>query len=152
MLLSLLLISKAPITITVTWRLVLDQKSVVLGTAQREQNPTARGPLLPSLLCRDGVLEQGQGLLGSCEGHKVLTIEFNRGNTAPTCQTGTRSKGAEKDLASGSRSPSPDSSRRIPGTPARVAAPEQMPPARTLTWPSWKTAFSIVCYERNLKL
>lgn len=112
---------------------------MVLGTAQPEQNPTARGPLcreLLSLLCRDGVLERGQGLLGSCEGHKVLTIEFNPGNTAPTCQIGTPSKGAEKDLASGSRSPSPDSSRRIPGTPALAAAPEQMPPARMLNWPN----------------
>lgn len=127
--------SKAPITITVSQRLVLDQKPVVLGTAQIEQNPTARVLLLlPSPLRRDGVLERGQGLLGSCEGHKVSTIEFNPGNTAPICQIGTLSKRAEKDLAPVSRSPSPDSSRSVPGAPVLVAAPEQMPPARMLTW------------------
>lgn len=135
------LISKAPIRVTVTQRLVLDQKPVVLGTAQTEQNPAARGPPLLSPLCGDGVLEPGQGLSGSCEGRKKSTIELNPGNTAPTRQIGTLSKGAEKALASIRGSPSLGSSRRIPGTPVLVAAPEQKPSAGMLTWPNCKNCF-----------
>jgi len=141
MFLSLPLISKAPITVTVTQRIVLDQKPTVLGSAQTEQNPAAQGPLLLSPPCRDGELESGQRSLGSCEGHKVSTIEFKPGNTAPTCQTGTLRKGAEKDVASISRSPSPNGSSRIPDAPVLVAAPEQKPVARTLTWLSCKNCF-----------
>lgn len=94
MFLSLPLVHRAPAIITVTQRLIMVQIIIVLGTALTEQNPAAPGPLPLSPLHSSRVLERGQGLLGSCEGHKVPTTEFNPRNTVPTCQVGTLSTGA----------------------------------------------------------
>lgn len=129
MFLTLSLINKSPATITVT------QKPIALGTAQTEQNPTAWGALPMSLLLFR------YGVLGSCEECKVLSIEFNPGYTAPSCQIRALRKWAEKDLTLIISLPSPDSSSWICVFLVLVAAPEQKPSARMLTWSSCKIYF-----------